>query len=108
MGEGFRDETDLTQAQKDFLSMRGNDDDTRAEARKNAFEHATFILEGNLAGTRTIRVSANPERNVTIPIAVNQNETTAGADDYSLSSPSLTFASGETSKSLTLSRQTTM
>ncbi len=60
-GEGFLDETELTEAQKTFLSGRGNDAETRGEARKNAFEHATSILESRLTNTNTIRVSAKFE-----------------------------------------------
>ena len=57
-GEGFLDGTDLTQAEKDFLATRGNNAETRGEARKNAFEHATSILESRLTNTNTIRISA--------------------------------------------------
>ncbi len=57
-GEGFKDGTDLTQAEKTFLSARGNDAETVGEARKNAFENATSILEGRLTNTNTIRISA--------------------------------------------------
>lgn len=51
----------------------------------------------------TVRVtlSADPERTVTIPISIEQ-ATTAGADDYSLQSTSVTFASGETLKDIAL------
>ena len=55
-GEGFLDETELTQTQKDFLSQRGNDAETLGEARKNAFEHATSLLESTLTNTNTIRI----------------------------------------------------
>ena len=55
-GEGFLDETELTQAEKDFLSRRGNDAETLGEARKNAFEHATSLLESTLTNTNTIRI----------------------------------------------------
>ena len=56
-GEGFLDQTALTQAEKDFLAARGNNADTLGEARKNAFEYATSILEDRLADTNTIRIS---------------------------------------------------
>ena len=56
-GEGFLDGTDLTQAEKDRLATRGNDAETLGEARKNAFEHATSILESRLTNTNTIRIS---------------------------------------------------
>ena len=58
-GEGFLDGTDLTQAEKDFLATRGNNAETLGEARKNAFEHATSILESRLTNTNTIRIRAN-------------------------------------------------
>ena len=57
-GEGFLDQTALTQDEKASLAELGNDADTVGEARKNAFEHATSILENRLANTNTIRVSA--------------------------------------------------
>ena len=57
-GKGFFDETELTEAEKTFLSGRGNDAETRGEARKKAFEHATSILESTLTNTNTIRISA--------------------------------------------------
>ena len=56
-GEGFKDGTDLTQTEKTFLAGRRNDADTLGEARKNAFEHAIFILESGLTNTNTIRIS---------------------------------------------------
>ncbi len=60
-GEGFLDKTELTEAQKAFLSGRENDAETYGEARKNAFEHASSILESRLTNTNTIRVSAKFE-----------------------------------------------
>ena len=56
-GEGFLDETELTQTQKDLLAADGNDAETLGEARKNAFEHATSLLESRLTNTNTIRVT---------------------------------------------------
>ena len=58
-GEGFKDGTDLTQAEKDFLATLGNDAETLGEARKNAFEHATSILESRLTNTNTIRIGVD-------------------------------------------------
>lgn len=51
----------------------------------------------------TVRVtlSGDPERTVTIPITTDQ-ATTAADRDYSLSSADVTFASGETSKDISL------
>lgn len=60
-GEGFLDETELTQAQKTSLAALGNDADTVGEARKNAFEHAASILENRLADAGTIRISVKFE-----------------------------------------------
>ena len=57
-GEGFKDETGLTQAQKDLISPSGNDAETLGEARTKAFEHAASILERALAQSSTIRISA--------------------------------------------------
>ena len=57
-GEGFKDETDLTQTQKDLISPSGNDAETLGEARTKAFEHAASILERALAQSNTIRISA--------------------------------------------------
>lgn len=57
-GEGFKDQTPLTQDQIDMLSERGNNARTLGEARKKAFEHATSILEGRLTSPGTIRIEA--------------------------------------------------
>ena len=46
----------LRRPKKDFLSQRGNDAETLGEARKNAFEHATSLLESTLTNTNTIRI----------------------------------------------------
>ena len=56
-GEGFKDETDLTQAEKNLISPSGNDAETLGEARTKAFEHATSILESALTNNSTIRIS---------------------------------------------------
>lgn len=56
-GEGFLDQTALTQEEKASLAASGNDADTLGEARKNAFEHAASILESTLTNTNTIRIS---------------------------------------------------
>ena len=57
-GEGFKDETDLTQAEKNLISPSGNDAQTLGEARTKAFEHTTSLLESTLTNTNTIRISA--------------------------------------------------
>ena len=56
-GEGFRDGTDLTQAEKDLISPSGNDAETLGEARTKAFEYASSLLENTLTNTSTIRIS---------------------------------------------------
>ncbi len=58
------------------------------------------VTEGETVAAR-VMLSADPERTVTIPISIDR-ATTAGADDYSLQSTSVTFASGETSKNIAL------
>ena len=60
-GEGFKDGTDLTQAEKNLISPSGNDAETLGEARTKAFEHATSLLENTLTDSSTIRVSAKFE-----------------------------------------------
>ena len=57
-GEGFKDGTDLTQAEKDLISPSGNDAETLGEARTKAFEYATTLLESTLTNSSTIRISA--------------------------------------------------
>ena len=57
-GEGFKDATPLTQIEQNSLAASGNNATTLGEARKNAFEHATSILERRLTNSNTIRVSA--------------------------------------------------
>ena len=60
-GEGFKDVTDLTQAEKDLISPNGNDAETLGEARTKAFEYATSLLESTLTNSSTIRISAKFE-----------------------------------------------
>ena len=57
-GEGFKDATPLTQDEQNSLAASGNNAATLGEARKNAFEHASSILERRLTNSNTIRVSA--------------------------------------------------
>ena len=57
-GEGFKDGTALTQAEKNLISPSGNDAQTLGEARTKAFEYATSLLESTLTNSSTIRVSA--------------------------------------------------
>ena len=58
------------------------------------------VTEGETVAVR-VTLSADPERTVTIPITIDQ-ATSAATEDYSLSSTSVTFASGETLKDTTL------
>ena len=58
------------------------------------------VTEGETVDVQ-VTLSADPERTVTIPLAIDQR-TSAGSGDYSLSQTSVTFASGETSKDITL------
>ena len=58
------------------------------------------VTEGETVDVQ-VTLSADPERTVTIPLTIDQT-TTAGTGDYSLSQTSVTFASGETSKNITL------
>ncbi|MXW22592.1 MAG: hypothetical protein F4X55_07550 [Candidatus Dadabacteria bacterium] len=44
-GEGFKDGTDLTQAEKDLISPSGNDAEILEEVRTKAFEYATSPRE---------------------------------------------------------------
>ena len=65
------------------------------------FASSTYsVTEGETVAVR-VTLSADPERTVTIPITVDQ-ATTAATEDYSLSSTSVTFQNGETSKDITL------
>ena len=55
------------------------------------------VLEG-LKLAVTVSLSADPMREVTVPLVATPG--TAGPDDYALSATSVTFASGETSKTV--------
>ena len=59
---------------------------------------AYTAIEGRGAVTITVTLSADPESTVIIPITVTEN----GADDYSLSANSVTFNSGDTSATFTV------
>ena len=58
-GEGFEDETDLTQAQKDLISTSGNNAATLGEARKKAFEYAASLLGNILTHSTKIKIEAD-------------------------------------------------
>ncbi len=66
-----------------------------------SFDSSSYSVSEGEAVTVGITLSADPERTVTIPIAVDE-ATTADSGEYSLSSTSVTFASGEISKNITL------
>ena len=76
----------------------GDDDDPRVTAEFGADSYA--VAEG---GTRavTVTLSADPERTVAIPVVVAANQGGATSADYSGLPASVTFSSGETSKSFT-------
>ena len=64
-----------------------------------SFGHSSYTVTEGSAVEVTVTLSADPEREVTIPI--NETENGASSDDYSVAPGSLSFASGETSKSFT-------
>ena len=71
-----------------------DDDDPEIEV---SFSQTTYTVAEGLSVTVTVTLNANPERTVTVPLtAVNQGGTTSA--DYSGMPASLTFNSGETSK----------
>ena len=79
------------------ITIRDNDDpDVSVQFASSAYS----VTEGETVAAR-VTLSEDPERTVTIPITVDQ-ATTANSGDYSLSSTSVTFVSGETSKDITL------
>ena len=64
-----------------------------------SFGDSSYTVTEGDAVEVTVTLSADPEREVTIPI--NETENGASSDDYSVAPRSLSFASGETSKSFT-------
>ena len=78
------------------VTVTFNDDDfTVAESD----DTSTADIQENQA-TITVKLSANPEREVIIPIVATDQERTT-ADDYTLSATSLTFAATESTKTIT-------
>ena len=75
-----------------------DDDDPNVSVQ---FASSVYSVPEDEAVDVRVTLSADPERTVTIPLAIDQ-ATSAAAEDYSLSSTSVTFASGETSKDITL------
>ena len=71
-----------------------DDDDPEIEV---SFSQTTYTVAEGLSVTATVTLNANPERTVTVPLtAVNQGGATSA--DYSGVPASLTFNSGETSR----------
>ena len=73
-------------------------DDDDPEVTVSFGQSAYTVTEGGTVEV-TVRLSGDPEREVTIP--VDKTEEGASSDDYSGVPGSLSFASGETSKSFT-------
>ena len=67
-----------------------------------SYEQPTYTVSEGSSVTVTVTLSADPERTVTIPIAVTHNGG-ASSDDYSGVPSNATFNSGETEKSFTVS-----
>ena len=68
-----------------------------------SFAQASYSVTEGASVTVTVRLSADPERSVAVPISVagRSTEGTAGAGDYTGVPMSLTFVSGETAKTIT-------
>ena len=64
-----------------------------------SFGDSSYTVTEGGAVEVMVTLSADPEREVSIPI--NETENGASSDDYSIAPGSLSFASGETSKSFT-------
>ena len=79
------------------IDITRDDDDATPVAVIVQFGASSYTAtEGGTAATVTVNLSADPERSVTIPItAAGANG--AGSGDYTLSEPSVTIDSGETS-----------
>ena len=65
-----------------------------------SFEHGSYSVAEGDSVTVKVRLSAVPERTVTVPISTT-NESGASSSDYSGVPASVTFASGDTEKSFT-------
>ena len=66
-----------------------------------SFDSSFYSVSEGEAVTVGVTLSADPERTVTVPLIIDRR-TTADSGEYSLSSTSVTFASGEISKNITL------
>ena len=67
-----------------------------------SFEQATYTVAEGSSVTVKVKLSADPERSVTIPITKNNEDGTTSAD-YSGVPANVAFASGETAKTITFS-----
>ena len=84
------------------LTVTGTIEDDDDPAVTVAFDRGSYTAtEGGSAATVTVRLSADPERTVEIPLTHTPGAG-AGAGDYSGVSASVTFGSGETERMLTL------
>ena len=74
-----------------------DDDDPRVEV---SFEQSSYTVDEGSSVTVKVTLSEDPEREVTIPVTTTEN---GGADagDYSGAPVNVTFARGETEKSIT-------
>ena len=87
---------------RDYAGLTDDADHKVDRALTAAFETtALTISESGTTASVTVVLDAVPNRPVTIPLVVALGDG-ATAGDYSLSAPSVTFAPGETEKSLTL------
>ena len=66
------------------------------------FAATTYSVAEGKSGTVTVTLSADPKRPLTIPITATAQGSTS-ADDYTAPVESVTFASGDTSKTLNFS-----
>ena len=66
-----------------------------------SFEHATYSVQEGSSVTIDVELSEDPKRTVSITIGATA-DTTASADDFSFTPSAVTFNSGETEKSVTL------
>ena len=76
-----------------------DDDDPQVTV---SFEQATYTVAEGSSVTVKVKLSADPERSVTIPITKNNEDGTTSAD-YSGVPANVAFASGETERTITFS-----
>ena len=84
------------------LTVTGTIEDDDDPAVTVAFDRGSYTAtEGGATATVTVRLSADPERTVEIPLSHTPGAG-AGAGDYTGMTASVTFGSGETEQRLTL------